>query len=450
MEEEGELMSVLVESSMGSLSVMDQRHDDGDASFSSSSSSPASSILPSSVLSVEVDAFLIGCLNNAKDRPFVLAVDDQLARLAITPLQMAASPSLDPTSMVPLVPTVDFPPLSSYHRRIVHRIAEHYGLAHRVFDLDHPQLAAMIPVNTTSKYRHVQVMHHPHTAPKSPQSLLRLRDLVPATPASPSSSPYAPPHVSRGSNGTGLPQGSPQQQPPWDANRSPPAASHVANGFSSAPPKSYIPMRRSPSPQLSSGVWSPSQPRSTFNPSNSYSGTSNTGDVDTDMALQNAAPAAAVQTPQPVGSVRLLQRKQPEPKSIKNPVVSAIITPGERPNATTLLGAPVDTALTGSSQASGIDAMTVGETSSALPALDSTAPIFDEDDDDCHIDERLRSQLRVREEEYAKARARIFGNSETAVVEDDADVFAIPATIPTPSHLHPTGDVAGGGDNPNQ
>eukprot|EP01122_Echinamoeba_exundans_P013084 TRINITY_DN5651_c0_g1_i2.p1 TRINITY_DN5651_c0_g1~~TRINITY_DN5651_c0_g1_i2.p1 ORF type:complete len:455 (+),score=78.21 TRINITY_DN5651_c0_g1_i2:108-1472(+) len=398
-------------------------------------SSPAASSASSSVLSVEVDAFLIGCLNNAKDRPFVLAVDDQLARLAITPLQLAPVPSssADPNSVVPLVPTVDFPPLSSYHRRIVHRIAEHYGLAHRVFDLDHPQLAAMIPTNTTSKYRHVQVMHHPHTAPKSPQSLLRLRDLVPTSPPAPTPSLYSSPPVSRGVQATGLSQGPPL--PPWDLQRTPPVASSTSNVYSPVPPKGYIPMRRSPSPQSGSGgVWSPSQMRSP-QPHTVYN---NPTESSSDITSQTGAPAAVVQTPQPVGPVRLLQRKQPDPKPIKaavSPILSTPLASGDRPSASSAsLGAPgaqVESDASGASENVASDAISAGEVSSVLSTLDTMALATDEDDDDSHIDERLRSQLRVREEEYAKARARIFGNTETALVSEDDVSLAAGAATPS-------------------
>lgn len=333
---------------------------------------------PAAIFSVDVDAFLISCLNNPKDQAFVLAVDDQLARLAVSlpPSQLDLGHTgsslppdrLDEATAGPL-PTrpldlfsVDFPPLSSYHRRIVHRVAEHYGLAHRVFDLDPTNPTALLPAPTTSKYRHIQVMHHPNALPRAPNALLRLRDLVSISPAADlsTSSPEFPSRV---------------------------ASSSMQVPYTLAKISAQTQIRRPAAILLQQ-----QQPQFSIASKSSPLDSSSPAFVPTSASVSNP--------------VRLLQRKV-EPKAARAP-------PSPSPPPVLLPVSGVENLNIGAPGAQVESEASVSSENAARGADAAGEPFFGADEEDDIIDERLRSQLKLREEEYARARARIFGNSEVA------------------------------------
>lgn len=271
--------------------------------------------------------------------------------------------------------TVDFPPLSSYHRRIVHRMAEHYGLAHRVFDVD-PQLVAFLPPHSTSKYRHVQVLVHPHQPLRAPESLLRLRDvLLPPVPILQPTASITP--------------GIAAAAPPFPAVSSP----------------QRLP-RRSDSPVAAAAV--------------DATGTNTTATVA-------AAP------------VRLLMRRPESAAASSNGVKQDPIQPATLGS----VSVSVDVRIAAASSLSSLKEPLTNSTPESAGEVDTDAvPDIpehnfgdsdgeDDDDGEEHMDERLRLQLRARKEEYAKARARIFGagvsNEEETLLSTPQSMVLLPA-----------------------
>lgn len=337
------------------------------------------------VFSVEVDAFLISCLNNPKDRSFVLTVDEQLSRLVSLALRVSSSGSTGAPPAYPCL-TVDFPPLSSYHRRIVHRMAEHYGLAHRVFDVDPLQShhVALLPPHSTSKYRHVQVLVHPHLPLRAPESLLRLRDLL-LPPMSQTSSPATTPTPT-----------------------SPVAPLHAPSpSISAASPLMRAP-RRSESPQPAVSV--PAAP----------------------AAVADPVVPLPISTPTAAAPVRLLMRK-PE-ASPASPSISPSASPLPTSDSRAIAQRESLRGHT-SSKPESVPSQRVNDVDpEAIPLSDTQEHLQDDtnddddDDDDGeeHMDERLRLQLRARKEEYAKARARIFG---AVMSSEEGNFMASPKPI---------------------
>lgn len=69
---------------------------------------------------LEMDEFLLNALNNPRDRLTLLKLEQQLELFV-----------LDETKN-----KLEFPPCSSYHRLILHRVAAYFRLQHVVVDVD--------------------------------------------------------------------------------------------------------------------------------------------------------------------------------------------------------------------------------------------------------------------------------------------------------------------------
>jgi hypothetical protein len=124
---------------------------------------------------VQIDAFLLTALKNPKDRLTILKLEDEFQRFIKDKR----------------VDRMEFPPMSSYHRMIVHKVAQHYRLQHQVVGYG-PQRAILVHKCAATQLpllRLSELSEQPEVSPKSVKLLKR--PTPPRGPPSPSPPPPA-------------------------------------------------------------------------------------------------------------------------------------------------------------------------------------------------------------------------------------------------------------------